>query len=147
QTYVMNDMNETSEYCPEMRHVPLDKNRKCLYFAQKSYQLISAIDVRDYGRAEQLVKDMKKVANDFDDSKPTQAIEAARVQARMLIAKARDAALNNDKAVLEKSLADAAEVWPNNPEFKEATEKLFNQSDVFQKALLEFDQLISQQNF
>jgi len=146
-TMRMQEVFVTGEYMPEVRLVPREKKRKCLDFAQKSYQLISAIDVRDYGRAEQLVKDMKKVANDFDDSKPTQAIEGARVQARMLIAKARDAALNNDKAVLEKSLADAAEVWPNNPEFKEATEKLFNQSDVVQKALLEFDQLISQRNY
>ena len=146
-TMRMQEVFVTGEYMPEVRLVPREKKRKCLDFAQKSYQLVSAIDVRDYGRAEQLVKDMKKVANDFDDSKPSQAIEGARVQARMLIAKARDAALNNDKATLEKSLADAAEVWPNNPEFKEATEKLFNQSDVVQKALLEFDQLISQQNY
>jgi tetratricopeptide (TPR) repeat protein len=146
-TMRMQEVFVTGEYMPEVRLVPREKKRKCLDFAQKSYQLISAIDVRDYGRAEQLVKDMKKVANDFDDSKPSQAIEGARVQARMLIAKARDAALNNDKATLEKALADAAEVWPNNPEFKEATEKLFNQSDVVQKALMEFDQLISQRNY
>jgi tetratricopeptide (TPR) repeat protein len=146
-TMRMQEVFVTGEYMPEVRLVPRDKKRKCLDFAQKSYQLISAIDVRDYGRAEQLVKDLKKVANDFDDSKPSQAIEGARVQARMLIAKARDAALNNDKPTLEKALTDAAEVWPNNPEFKEATEKLFSQSDVVQKALLEFDQLISQQNY
>ena len=146
-TMRMQEVFVTGEYMPEVRLVLRDKKRKCLDFAQKSYQLISAIDVRDYGRAEQLVKDMKKVANDFDDSKPSQAIEGARVQARMLIAKARDAALNNDKPTLEKALADAAEVWPNNPEFKEATEKLFSQSDVVQKALLEFDQLISQKNY
>ena len=143
----MQEVFVTGEYMPEVRLVPRDKKRKCLDFAQKSYQLVSAIDVRDYGRAEQLVKDMKKVANDFDDSKPSQAIEGARVQARMLIAKARDAALNNDKPTLEKALTDAAEVWPNNPEFKEATEKLFSQSDVVQKAIGEFDQLISQRNY
>ena len=146
-TMRMQEVFVTGEYMPEVRLVLRDKKRKCLDFAQKSYQLVSAIDVRDYGRAELLVKDMKKVANDFDDSKPSQAIEGARVQARMLIAKARDAALNNDKPTLEKALTDAAEVWPNNPEFKEATEKLFSQSDVVQKALGEFDQLISQRNF
>ena len=146
-TMRMQEAFVTGEYMPEVRLVPREKKRKCLDFAQKSYQLISALDVHDYGRAEQLVKDMKKVANDFDDSKPSQAIEGARVQARLLIAKARDAALNNDKATLERALADAAEVWPNNPEYTEATTKLFNQSDVVQKALLEFDQLVSQRNY
>jgi hypothetical protein len=146
-TMRMQEVFVTGEYMPEVRLVAREKKRKCLDFAQKSYQLISAIDVRDYGRAELLVKDLKKVANDFDDSKPSQAIEAARVQARMLIAKARDAALSNDKPTLEKALTDAAEVWPNNPEFREATEKLFSQSDVMQKALGEFDQLMSQRNY
>ena len=146
-TMRMQEAFVTGEYMPEVRLVPREKKRKCLAFAQKSYQLISALDVRDYGRAELLVKDMKKVANDFDDSKPSQAIEGARVQARLLIAKARDAALNNDKPTLEKALADAAEVWPNNPEYTEATTKLFNQSDIVQKALLEFDQLVSQRNY
>ena len=146
-TMRMQEVFVTGEYMPEVRLVPRTKKRKCLEFAQKSYQLISAIDVHDYGRAEQLVKDMKKVANDFDDSKPTQAIEGARVQARMLLAKARDALARDDKATLEKALTDAAEVWPNNPEFKEATEKIFKQSDVVQDALRDFDQLVGKRDY
>jgi hypothetical protein len=108
---------------------------------------ISALDVRDYGRAEGLVKDLKKVANDFDDSKPTQAIEAARIQSRMLLAKARDALSRDDKVTMEKALVDAAEVWPNNPEFKEATEKIFKQTDVLQDALREFDSLVGKRDY
>ncbi len=146
-TMRMQEVFVTGEYMPEVRLVLRDKKRKCLDFAQKSYQLISAIDVHDYGRAELLVKDMKKVANDFDDSKPSQAIEAARMQARMLIAEARDAVLNNDKVALKKALTEAGEVWPNNPELKEATVKFSTTGDVVQKSLLEFDQLISQRNF
>jgi hypothetical protein len=137
----------TGEYMPAVRLVPREKKRQCLAFAQKSYQLISAIDVRDYTRAELLVADLKKLASDFDDSKPTQAIEVARVQQRGLLAKARDALLNNDKATFEKALTDAATIWPNSKEFREASEKLFGQGDVVQKTLLEFDQLRSQRNF
>jgi len=137
----------TGEYLPAVRLVPRTKKRQCLEFAQKSYQLISSIDVRDYTRAELLVADLKRIASDFDDSKPTQAIEVARVQQRGLLAKARDALLNNDKATFEKALTDAAAIWPNSKEFKEASEKLFGQGDVVQKTLLEFDQLRSQRNF
>ncbi len=146
-TMRMQEVFVTGEYMPEVRLVPRDKKRKCLDFAQKSYQLVSAIDVHDYGRAEGLVKDLKKVANDFDDSKPTQAIEAARIQSRMLLAKARDALSRDDKATMEKALADAAEVWPNNPEFKEATEKIFKQTDVLQDALREFDGLVGKRDY
>ena len=146
-TMRMQEVFVTGEYMPEVRLVPRDKKRKCLEFSQKSYQLISALDVRDYGRAEGLVKDLKKVANDFDDSKPTQAIEGARVQTRMLLAKARDALARDDKATMEKALADAAEAWPNNPEFKEATEKIFKQTDVVQDALREFDSLVGKRDY
>lgn len=137
----------SGEYMPEVRLVPRDKKRQCLEFSQKAFQLISSIDVRDYTRAEQLVADLKRIASDFDDSKPTQAIEVARVQQRGLLAKARDAMLNGDKPGFEKALTDAATVWPNSKEFRDASEKLFGQGDKVQMALLEFDQLYSQKNY
>ena len=137
----------TGEFMPEMRLLAREKKRKCLDFAQKSYQLISAIDVRDYDRAEKIVGEMKSVAKDFDDSKPSQAINAARLKVHSLIMKAKDAVLNNDKAGGEKALAEAGETWPNNKELLIAMDDLFNKGDIVQKALLEFDQLLSQKNF
>jgi hypothetical protein len=146
-THRLQEAFVTGEYMPEVRLVPRDHKRQCLEFAQKSYQLISAIDVKDYGRAEQLVKDLKAIAKDFDDSKPTAAIEGARVAASGRLAKAKQAALNNDQAELERALTDAAMIWPGNPEFKEVFAQLNKQGDVMQKALLEFDQLLSQRNY
>ncbi len=137
----------TGEYMPEMRLLAREKKRKCLDFAQKSYQLISAIDVRDYDRAEKIVSEMKSVARDFDDSKPSQAINAARLRVHSLIMKAKDAVLNNDKAGGEKALTEAGETWPNNKELLTAMDDLFAKGDVVQKALLEFDQLLSQKNY
>jgi tetratricopeptide (TPR) repeat protein len=146
-TMRMQEVFVIGEYMPEVRLVPREKKRKCLEFAQKGYQLISALDVKDYARAEQLVKDLKKVANDFDDSKPTAAIEGARVAASGKLAKAKQAALNNDQVELEKALTEAATIWPGNPEFKEVFAQVNKQGDVVQKALLEFDQLLSQRNY
>lgn len=137
----------TGEYMPSVRLIPRAKKRQCLDFSQKGYQLISAIDVHDYGRAEGLVTDLKRLAKDFDDSKPSQAINVAHQTQRALLAKARKALLDNDNAGFEKALAEAGAVWPNSKEFKEASEQLFGQGDVVQKTLLEFDQLLSQRNF
>ena len=146
-TMRMQEAFVTGEYMPEVRLVLRSKKRQCLEFAQKSYQLISSIDVKDYARAEQLVKDLKKVANDFDDSKPTAAIEGAKVAASGKLAKAKQSALNNNQAELEKALTEAATIWPGNPEFKEVFAQLNKQGDVMQKALLEYDQLLSQRNY
>ncbi len=136
----------TGEYMPEIRLIPREQKRKCLSFSQKGFQLISSIDVRDYERAEKLVKEMKEVASDFDDSKPTARIEGAKIEASGKLALARKAALNNDTAALEKNLTEAAMIWPGNPEYKEVFGQLNKQGDVMQKTLLEFDQLVSQRN-
>ena len=136
----------TGEYMPEIRLIPREQKRKCLSFSQKGFQLISAIDVRDYERAEKLVKEMKQAASDFDDSKPTARIEGAKIEAGGKLALARKAALNNDQPALEKNLTEAAMIWPGNPEYKEVFGQLNKQGDVMQKTLLEFDQLVSQRN-
>ena len=137
----------TGEYMPSVRLVPRAKKRQCLEFAQKSYQLISLIDVRDFARADTIVKDLKKIASDFDDSKPAQAIADARGRQRAFLAKAREALLNNDVATRDQALKEAYAAWPNSPEYNEATDKMYNQGDVVQRTLLEFDQLRSQRNF
>ncbi len=135
------------EYMPEVRLIPREQKRKCLSFSQKGFQLISAIDVRDYERAEKLVKDMKEAASDFDDSKPTARIEGAKIEASGKLALAKKAALNNDQPALEKNLTEAAMIWPGNPEYKEVFSQLNKQGDLMQKTLLEFDQLVSQRNY
>jgi hypothetical protein len=135
------------EYLPEIRTLPRAKKRQTLEFAQKSNQLISALDVRDYGLAEKLVKEIRTIAKDFDWSKPTGLIEAKKVEARFRVAAARTAALSGDRQTLEKELTAAAEVWPQNPELADVSQKIFEHGDVQQKAIVDFDQLLSQKNY
>ncbi len=134
------------EFLPEVRTLPRDQKRRVLDFSQKNYQLISAIEVKDYGLAEKLVKELTTMAKDFDESKPLAAIETARTVSGMHLAKARNAALSGDKATLETELKEATELWPRNPALAEVSSLIFSQGDVQQKALVDFDQLISQHN-
>ncbi|MGC3991724.1 MAG: hypothetical protein QM796_18935 [Chthoniobacteraceae bacterium] len=89
------------EYMPEIRTLTRDDKRRALDFAQKSNQLVSAIDVKDYALAEKLVNELQKTAKDFDSSKPMAAVETARTISAMHIAKAKNAAVSGDKATLE----------------------------------------------
>jgi hypothetical protein len=134
------------EFLPEVRTLPRDEKRKVLDFSQKNYQLISAIEVKDYGLAAKLVKELTTMAKDFDDSKPLAAIETARTVSGMHLAKARNAAVSGDKATLEAELKEATEIWPRNPALVEVSGLIFSQADVQQKALVDLDQLISQHN-
>lgn len=135
------------EYLPELRTLSRDDKRQALAFTQKSNQLLSALDVKDYTLAARLVHDLETTAKDFDTSKPMAAIETARTVAAMHLAKAKNAAVSNDRATLETELRTATELWPRNPALSELSATIFSQADVQQKALLDFDQLLNQHNY
>lgn len=135
------------EYLPEIRTLDRDKKREALSFVQDSNQLISAIEVKDYTLAEKLVKKLSEKAKDFDSSKPLAAIETAKTVSAMHIAKARNAAVSGDRETLEAELRSAGEIWPRNPALSEVGGMIFSQADVQGRALVDFDQLLSQKNF
>ena len=135
------------EYLPELRTLSRDDKRQALAFTQKSNQLLSALEVKDYTTAARVVKDLETFARDFDNSKPMAVIETARTVAAMHLAKAKNAAVANDRTTLETELRQATEIWPRNPALSELSTAIFSQSDVQQKALTDFDQLLSQHNY
>ena len=135
------------EYLPEVRTLAREDKRKALAFVQKSNQLISAIQVKDYSLAEKLVTQLGETAKDFDASKPMAAIETAKQISAMHIAKARNAAVSGDKQTLEAELKAATEIWPRNPSLNEVSKMIFSQADVQSRAMVDFDQLVSQKNY
>ena len=132
---------------PELRTLARDDKRQALAFSQKSNQLLSALEVKDYKLAEKLVLDLGGSAKDFDNSKAMAAIETARTVSAMHLAKAKNAAVNGDRATLEAELKSATEIWPRNPALSELSTSIFSQADVQGKALVDFDQLLSQHNY
>ncbi len=135
------------EYLPPVRTLDRKDKREALAFVQRSNQLVSAIQVKDYALAEKLVGELNTTARDFDSSKATAAIETARQVAAMHIAKARNAAVSGDKNTLEQELKTATEIWPRNPALSEVSQMIFSQADVQSRALVDFDQLLSQKNY
>ncbi len=135
------------EFLPSLRTLPRVEKRKTLAFTQKINQLLSALDVKDYTLADQLLPELRAMASDFDDSKPRAVIETSRTIASMHLAKARNAAVAGDREGLETELRLAAEIWPRNPALNELSTSIFSQSDVQQRAMVDFDQLLSQKNY
>lgn len=132
---------------PEINLYPLANKLAILAFVQKTNRLIAALDVKDYAQAETLLADIQKGAADFDPTKPNAAIQTSKLSAEMHLAKARNAAVEGDKATLERELQAAAEIWPTNPQLKELSARIFAQADVAAQALSDFDQLLSQKNY
>lgn len=135
------------EYMPRIRTLPRDNKRVALEFTQKGNRLISALDVRDYAQAEQLVGEMEKMAKDFDASQPRAAIETARTVSAMHLAKAKNAAVSGDRVTLESELREATAIWPRNPALAEVSGLIFSQADAQGKAIGDLEQLLGQHNY
>lgn len=135
------------EYMPSVRLLAREDKRRALEFSQKTNELLAALEVNDLTRAEKLVKEIEEVAEDFDTSKPLAKIETAKTISSMHLAKARNAAVSGDKATMEAELRSAAEIWPRNPALSEVGTTIFNQSDLQQQAMNDFDRLLSQKNY
>lgn len=135
------------EYLPEIRLLPRAKKREVLEFTRKSNQLLSALEVKDYERAGNLVKELETMSRDFDSAKPMAAIETARTVSALHLAKARAAATSGDRATLETELRTATEIWPRNPALAEVSGAIFTQTDVQQQALNDFERLHAQRNY
>ena len=135
------------EYMPSVRLLSRDDKRRALDFSQKGNELLAALEVNDLTRGAALVDELQKIAVDFDVSKPLAKIETAKTVSSMHLAKARNAAASGDKTAMEAELKAAAEIWPRNPALSDVGGKIFNQSDVQQRAITDFDQLLSQKNY
>lgn len=132
------------EHLPEINQFPRDDRQRILEFTRRANQLLSALEVKDYTRAEKLVTELQETAKDFDPSQPLTAVQTARNVSRMHLARARNAALSGDAETLERELRAATEIWPNNPDLADVSGQIFEQTDVQQQALLELDRLMEQ---
>ena len=132
---------------PSVRLLSREEKRRALLFSQKGNKLLAALEVNDLTGAETLVKELQEMAGDFDASKPLAKIETAKVASQMHLAKARNAAAAGNNAAMEAELKAAGDIWPRNPELTKIGGMILNQTDLQQKAVNDFDQLVSQKNY
>ncbi len=135
------------EYLPRVRRVPAAQKFKVLDFTRDANQLISAMEVKDYTLAEQLITKLRALAKDFDYTKPQAAVETARTVADMHLNKAKVAAMQGDQKNSAEALKEAASMWPTNPKLKEFTNMIGTNADIKTQAALDLDRLISQRNY
>jgi hypothetical protein len=135
------------EYLPRIRRLPMATKLKVLDYVRDGNQLINALEMRDFGLAEELVTKLRAASRDFDYSKPQAAIETARALADLRITAARAAILKGDQVTYASELKGAAEIWPTNPRLRELSNMVGQNSDIQAQALLDLDRLLSQRNF
>jgi hypothetical protein len=132
---------------PAVKTLPRTQKELGYQYTQKSNELLDALDVKDYDRAQKLVDELQKMATDFNSTKPLAAIQTAQTISRMHLAKAKAAASQNDEKTLETELTAAADIWPRNPDLEKLSVGIFNQADLQQHTLTDLDSLMAQKNY
>ncbi len=135
------------EYLPRVRRLPMSQKLKVLDYVRDGNQLINALEMKDFGLAEELVTKMRKTSKDFDFSKPQAAIETARTVTDMHLINAKAAMQKGDQVAYAGSMKSATEIWPTNPKLRSLSEMVGQNSDVQAQALLDLDRLLSQRAF
>ncbi|MDZ4402989.1 hypothetical protein [Prosthecobacter sp.] len=135
------------EYLPRVRRLPMSEKLKVLDFVRDSNQLLSFLEMKDYGEAEKVVVKLRTAAKDFDYAKPQAAIETAKTISDMRLQAARAAAVKGDQNGYATEIKAAAEIWPTNPKLRELSNMVGQNSDIQAQALMDFDRLVSQRNY
>lgn len=135
------------EYLPRVRTVPREKRERVSGFVQKSNQLISALEAKDYQGAQGLVDKLKAEAKDFDASKAETAIKTFVMTANLSLGQAMLAARNGDDKTLQEKLKEAHLLYPTNPELQRVSEQIFKGKDTQDQALNDLDRLVAQGNY
>ena len=135
------------EYLPRIRTLSMEKKAKVLTFVRHSNQLLSAIDVKNYHLAKELVDKMKILAKDFDYAKAEGLIDATTMTADMLLKRALLAARSGKDDDMQKHLEQAHALYPTNPELKKVSDLILKGSDMQSQALDDLDRLIAEGNY
>ena len=95
------------EYMPELRTIPLQRKRDVLGFLQKTQQLESSLEARNFTLAQELLtgpEGLKDVAKDFDGTRAQSLIDGAKSAARLYLEKARASANSGNQGIRNSDL-------------------------------------------
>lgn len=134
------------EYLPRIRTLDLEKKQHVQKFVRESDSLLSAMDIRDYSTASQIIENMRETALDFNFSKAKAGIEFYTNISNTSIAQAKIAAQKGNTEEYKKQMKEAIEAWPLNPLIKEQNDLFSSIADVQVTTLNELDTLLAQGN-
>jgi hypothetical protein len=134
------------EYLPRIRTLDRDSKQKVQRFVQDADALLSAMEVRDYKTADEVVERMRNGAKDFNYSKAKAGIQFYTNMSDSSLAQAKIAAQKNDMEEYSRQMRMAIEAWPLNPQIKEQNDLFASVADVQVTTLNQLDTLLSQSN-
>jgi len=135
-----------NEFHPALQGVPLGQKKMVSEYLRKLDVLRNVIEARDFGRVEGLIAEIRKMANDFDSTKPLAMINAVRLESTLRLGKARMLAQQGNLKEAMEEFQAAAEAWPGNPDLHDSATGFFLSQDLKTQSVAEFDRLVQEGN-
>jgi tetratricopeptide (TPR) repeat protein len=136
-----------NEFHPGLQGLPREEKEKVGTFLDKLSVLKNQLEARDWEQVEGQIDDIKKVASDFDSTKPIAMVNAVKLESRLRLGKARLLAQSGHLDEAMDAFQVAAEIWPGNPDLQTDSSGFFNTEDLQNQSTAEFDRLIKDGNY
>lgn len=134
------------EYMSSVSTFPTEKRRRIAEYWSLRRRVLTSLNARDYGTAEEIAKRMKELDRDFDDAMVMSYCAGKKQQSDLALRNAVKALQDGNDEDFNKYISEAGEIWPRNPRLSEGRKKL-ETIDSHDPVKQEFKTLISRSEF
>ena len=136
-----------NEFHPGLKGLPRDEKEKVGDFLTKLDVLKNQLEVRAFEQVDGQLADIKKIAADFDSTKPLALVNDIKLESRLQLGKARLLAQGGQLGDAMLAFQTAAELWPGNPDLTTSSNLFFKSQDIQNQSTGDFDRLVRDQNY
>ena len=134
------------EFMQSVAVFPAESRRRVAEYWNLRKNAMVALNARDYGEVERISGRLKELDVDYNDSLLMSYTEAKKNQSDGYLRQARKALQAGKEDEAMEAMANAAVVWPRNPNIQEARKQV-EKVDGFDKEKMEFSDLLSAKRF
>jgi tetratricopeptide (TPR) repeat protein len=136
-----------NEFHPGLQGLPRDEKEKVGDYLDKLSVLKNQLESRDFEQVDGQIAAIKKVAADFDETKPLAMVNAVKLEAQLRLGKAKLLVQGGQLTMAMQEFQTAAEEWPGNPNLQTSASAFFNTEDAQNQSTADFDRLVQEQNY
>ena len=134
------------EYMSSVSTFPAEKRRRIAEYWNLRRRVLTSLNARDYGTAEEIAARMKELDRDFDDSLIMSYCAGKKQQSDLALRNAVKALQAGNDDEFNKYITEAGTIWPRNPKLAEGQKKL-ETLDSHDPVKEEFKTLISRKEY
>lgn len=136
-----------NEFHPALQAMSRDEKEKIGQYITKVDILKNQIEVRSFEQVDGQVADIKKIANDFDATKPMALVNGIKLESKLRLGKAKLLAQGGQLDLAMQEFQTAAEEWPGNPDLTTSSNLFFKSENNQNQATTDFDRMVQDENY